>query len=410
MVQSLRPKLPIPSPLRGAEIGSFAHHTITVRMPDIVRRVSAENEFPPPVTTRLTALIDALPHGRIRPLVDSNDWNRYTAVYPNHDWLDVPWFFAETYFYRGILEATGYFGEGPFSGVDPFARQKWRGLEATMMRTRALAAQLQGWLVSGWQSQTFGRLLAIDLWGNQADLSLWPADSGAKPDHTDSASQREHLIADDTTAVMHHLTTRLQDNPTTRLDFLIDNAGIELVCDLALSDYLLSSGFSNSVRFHLKIHPTFVSDATIQDVAATIAFLQDDKDENARALGGRLAGHAADGRLQLQDHPFWTSPLPAWEMPTDLRVDLAAAGLIISKGDANYRRLLGDRHWPFTAPFADVVGYLPAPLVALRTLKSDVLAGLASGLQTILDQKDPNWLTNGRWGLIQFFDPQSDNH
>lgn len=34
-------------------------------------------------------------------------------------------------------------------------------------------------------------------------------------------------------------------------------------------------------------------------------------------------------------------------------------GLLISKGDANYRRLLGDLHWPYdTAPKA-VLEYLP---------------------------------------------------
>ena len=95
-------------------------------------------------------------------------------------------------------------------------------------------------------------------------------------------------------------------------------------------------------------------------------------------------------------------------MPADLRADLAAASLIISKGDANYRRLIGDRHWPYTTPFDDVVCYLPAPLVALRTLKSDVLVGLKPGQQPILDQKDPDWLINGRWGLIQFSDKIND--
>jgi hypothetical protein len=89
-------------------------------------------------------------------------------------------------------------------------------------------------------------------------------------------------------------------------------------------------------------------------------------------------------------------------MPESLRQELAPSHLIISKGDANYRRLLGDAHWPFTTPFADITSYLPAPLLALRTAKSEVVAGLRPGQPERLFEVDPNWLINGRWGLIQF--------
>lgn len=397
-----KPKLPLPEPLRGAEIGTFAHNTITVRMPNIARRTLTENDFPSDVVANVNALIDEIDNGRIRPLTDRNDWDEYTAVYEGQNWLTPPWFFSETYFYRRLLEATGYFGNGSTANLDPFAIQKQQGLTAAMVTTRALAAQLSDWLAQGWQESIFARLLAIDLWGNQVDLSLWPTDAGEKPDHADSAGQQEHLLNDDTTAVTHHLTTRRQDNSTTQLDFLIDNAGFELIGDLALADYLLSSNACQNVRFHLKIHPTFVSDATIADVQATIAYLRMDEDGDVRAFGDRLAKWVANGRFQLHTHPYWTSPLPGWAMPADLHADLTAASLIISKGDANYRRLLGDRHWPLTTPFASIVSYLPAPLVALRTHKSPVAVGLHTAQPAHQKQKDPDWQTNGRWGLIQF--------
>ncbi len=401
MTEANKPNLPLPAPLRGAELGSFAHNTIAVRLPDIARRVLAENEFPPDVAHDLERLIAELPNGRIRPLTDTADWDEYTNVYPNHNWLEPPWFFAETYFYRRVLEATGYFSAGPTMNVDPFARQKRRGLTATMDSSRALAANLNDWLAEGWHEAAFRRLLAVDLWGNQADLSMWPAGEAGNPNHADQRAQQEHVLADETTAVFHHLTTRRQGHATTRLDFIIDNAGFELVCDLCLADYLLSSKACETVRFHLKNHPTFVSDALIRDVEATISFLAGDADEPVQALAGRLAGYRENGRFQLHTHPYWTSPRPGWEMPDDLRAELRSATLIISKGDANYRRLLGDRHWPYHTPFAQVVSYLPAPLVTLRTLKSNVLVGLAPGQEVMLNQKDPNWLTNGRWGLIQ---------
>jgi hypothetical protein len=80
---------------------------------------------------------------------------------------------------------------------------------------------------------------------------------------------------------------------------------------------------------------------------------------------------------------------------------LAQAHLVIIKGDANYRRLLGDSRWPTTVPAATAVPYFPAPFVALRTLKSDPIVGLPPSLAEQLDQTDAAWRVNGQWGLIQ---------
>jgi hypothetical protein len=119
-------------------------------------------------------------------------------------------------------------------------------------------------------------------------------------------------------------------------------------------------------------------------------------------IGRRLKIYLEKGWWQLVDHPFWTSPLPMWEMTAELQSELAFSDLIITKGDANYRRLLGDRHWPFTSPFSGIVSYAPAPLLALRTLKSEVAAGLTAETIKATTDKDPEWLTDGRWGLMQF--------
>lgn len=41
-----------------------------------------------------------------------------------------------------------------------------------------------------------------------------------------------------------------------------------------------------------------------------------------------------------------------WAQPASLRSDLKQnSALVVVKGDANYRRMLGDRPWPFDAPF-----------------------------------------------------------
>jgi hypothetical protein len=156
------------------------------------------------------------------------------------------------------------------------------------------------------------------------------------------------------------------------------------------------------VRLNLKMHPTFVSDALISDALETITVLAGTADGPTAAFGARLLGYLEADRLLLSDHPFWTSPYAFWELPPDLRQDFHQSQLIISKGDANYRRLLGDRHWPFTTSFQAITSYRPAPLLALRALKAEIACGLREEQIAWLNDADPQWLVNGRWGVIQF--------
>ncbi len=58
------------------------------------------------------------------------------------------------------------------------------------------------------------------------------------------------------------------------VDLVMDNAGFELVADLALADFLLSAGLADRVRLRVKRHPWFVSDTTVRDVWWTIQQLE----------------------------------------------------------------------------------------------------------------------------------------
>lgn len=404
-----RPSIPIPDPLRGCEIGTFAHKTVTVRMPDTVRRVITENDFSPEVVGALETLLSELPNGVIRPLRDRSApdlqaWEGYVKPFLGQTWLEVPWFFAETYLFRRILEASGYFEPGAFKGIDPFSYQKRTALEVSRNDIRILIGRLRRGLERGtWNPETFERLLHADLWGNQADLNLWPADEEGRPRHADADVEREHLLADDTELLLAHLS-RLEAG-RLRVDLIADNAGLEFVCDLALSDYLLTSRVAEVVNLHLKMHPTFVSDTIPENVGQTISFLREDENIEVQKFGERVQAYLDRDRLRLHADPYWTSPLSGWEMPDVLRQELSGADLLISKGDANYRRLLGDRHWPYSTPFDEIVSYLPAPLIALRTLKSEVAAGIDAARLETLASIDPDWLIDGKWGVIQFGDP-----
>lgn len=396
---TFKPKQPVPVPLRGSDPDSFAEDTILRRMPDIGRRVLTENDLDAKATANMQALLDEMPEKKIRPLTNHNApdfalWNDAIAAHNHQNWLEVPWFFAETYFYRRIVQAVDYFG----TGLDPFAYQKSEGLKVSLPQIELLCQQFELLKNDGWQQNGFHQLLLADLWGNQVDLSLWTAESDDKPDHADDSAQRAHTIVDDSAAVFQ----LLDQTDNASIHFIIDNAGFELIGDLVLADYLLTTNKAAIVHFHLKLHPTFVSDATPTDIDKTLDFLTKQPESAVQGLGERMRMCLENGRFQHSVHPFWTSPHPMWHLPADLRQTLAAATLIISKGDANYRRCLGDAHWPYTTPFADVVSYMPAPFLALRTCKSNVVVGLPAGKEAELNGRDPHWITNGKWGVMQF--------
>jgi uncharacterized protein with ATP-grasp and redox domains len=397
-----------------SEEGSFAHFTLIQRMPAIVQRVMDENEFPSSIVENLERLIQELPNGRVRLLQDEQApdltaWAEYLEPFVGQCWLDIPWFFAEAYFYRRILEATHYFQSGVSQGVDPYALQKCRGLETTIHSIRELGARVNQWIEQEQQengsseAKSLIALLYSVLWGNRADLSLWPVDAGELEHSREIHLEQAHILVDDTA----QLANRIASFQKVRLDFIVDNAGFELVCDLCVADFLLTSQAAKIIYLHLKPHPTFVSDAMMKDVHQTLEFLVTDSDREVQLLGQRLQDHIGQGRLQCRDNYFWTSPLVFWEMPEPLQQELAQAALILVKGDANYRRCLGDRHWPFTTAFEDIVCYFPAPFAALRTLKSELAVGLQSEQVEALNRQDSEWLTNGQWGVIHFVDPRA---
>lgn len=407
MTENNHPGSFFPEPLRGSEIGSFAHDTIVRRLPNIVRRTLDENDFPITIVKRLQYLIDEIPDDPIRPLEDpeapdAEDWQTYIQPYIGENWLDIPWFFAEFYFYRRILEASGYFrSEGKGYLKDPFALQKQRGLESVKGEMQQIASLVNKWaVVQARTPDVIKHVLLIDLWGNRADMSLWPVGDGERAQLTQVDDSQEKIIINHSLNVFEHL--RNLELGTARFDLLLDNAGFELVADLFLTDYVLSTDLAHSVHLHAKAYPVFVSDALVKDVGETIAYMANLSSPDAEIVAERLRDYIEQERLVLRQEYFWTSPLAFWEMPDDLRLDLQKSDLVISKGDAHYRRLLGDRHWAPTASFEDILSYFSAPFLALRSCKSEVMCGFAPGQAESLSREDSDWMTNGQWGLIQF--------
>jgi len=216
---------------------SFSWGVLHQRHPALVQQVRDSHPYPPEYQRALDQLLNEITAGPIGPLredtPDRAQWDRWSQGYLGQLWPDVPFLWAESYFYRKLLEAVGYFRPGPWQGVDPFAPQKSAELADPALETE---------------------LVALD---NLADLA-----------------------------------------------------------------------------------PTERSSALIQAVT-------------------------------------------------------------ILKGDLNYRRLVGDRYWPATTSFAALTGYFPGPVVTLRTLKSDVVAGLDEATVAKLDGTANAWRTSGTHALIQ---------
>jgi hypothetical protein len=406
-----QPNLPLPPPLRGTDQDNpFAHQTITNRLPRIARQTLQSRAWHAEAQRGLQALLAEMPHGKMTALDDPHApdaaaWERDFAPYLGQTWLEAPWFAAETYFFRRILQATDYYQPGAGFMVDPYLMHKEQDLPGILPAIQQFYAAAG----AGHPSETpppqanaelLARRLRLAIWGNQADRSMWPAGSSEQPDAPAVDRLDEMLLADQSREASQTVCTL--ENSRRRIDFILDNAGMELAYDLVLVDFLLRTGLAEQTRLHVKPHPTYVSDATAGDVLAMIEFLEGQAPGEFQALGQRLLLDMDAGRLQLRSDYFWTSPLPGWQMPGALLRQLSEAGLLINKGDANYRRWVGDRHWPPETPLEQVLQYAPSPWLALRVIKANTIAGLQPGVAQAAAQIDAHWQTSGRWGVIQF--------
>ncbi|MFF8778409.1 damage-control phosphatase ARMT1 family protein [Streptomyces sp. NPDC005047] len=395
------PSAPAPVIL-GDEPGSFPHGVLADRHPAIVRQVRDAFPYGPERLRALDALLASCADGVIEPLPadagprDRDRWARWGLdAYAGRSWYDVPWLWAESHFYRRLLDAVGYFAPGTWQGVDPFRPAKLAELDDPATDEELTALDGLAALPAGERTRA---LLHGSLWGNRADLGFRLSEGG-----TGTGEREEALVCDDGDALWSLLPPSEGPGaagPRT-LCLVADNAGRELVPDLLLVSHLLAEGRVDRAVLHVKPHPYYVSDATPADLLDALRRLVA-AGGAAEAYGRRLWTALRDGRVTVRAHPFSCAPLPYADMPDDLRAEFAAATVTVLKGDLNYRRLVGDRWWPPTTPFADATAYFPGPVAALRTLKSDVITGLSEKTEAALESGgERHWRTGGTHALIQ---------
>jgi hypothetical protein len=338
----------------------------------------------------LEALLEEITSGVMEPLAphahDYEIWASWGADYFGKPWLDAPFLWSESYFYRRLLDAIGFFEPGPWRWLDPFEYLKTAELGDPALEPDLAALDDLRHIST---SERERAVLLASLWGNRADLGFR---MGASSGHGDIASAR--IVVDQSADMWAAL------GPGASAVLVADNAGRELLADLVLIDHLLQHRHASSVSLHVKPYPYYVSDATTADVDACLRRLAATRG-TASEIAHRLHAAMAEGSVSLYTHEFYWAPWSFHRMPADLAVQFEHASLAILKGDLNYRRLVGDRDWPPTTPFTDVAEYFPGPLVALRTLKSDVITGLDQATVAELDATGQPWRTDGSHGLIQ---------
>lgn len=388
----------LPPLIMTSEPGSFARNTIEERKPLIIDQILQDFDYTPSIRNELIQFKSELTGGLVKPLTEETSdreiWDKDIRPWLGKTWLEIPWFLAETFFYRRILEIVHYFSPGPFQNQDPYKRLK----DKELLDAVHIFTQTNGSISSEQPYEMFKRVCFQAMWGNRGDLS------NLQVFDTDMGEQSEHIILDQSAAAYDLLKLK-----PSKIAYFMDNAGRELFFDLALIDYLLQSDLAETITLYLKNQPFFVSDVMPADLEKTLLVLSASNIDSNYELGYRLQNALKDGRIAIETPVFLTTSCMYREMPHVSFKQLGEYDLTILKGDVNYRRLFDDRHWDPTIPVEEAAAYFPTSFLSLRTQKSELVLGLSRDVyEHIKSTAEPDWLINGKRGLLTFY--QKDDH
>ncbi|KAJ3501262.1 hypothetical protein NLJ89_g9417 [Agrocybe chaxingu] len=363
-------------------------------------------------------------------------------------WFTAPWLFAECYLYR--LLRSFFVQTEHWVSTDPFLDQKMKTFAQSGKAIYQIATTMHELEVDRAALRVdpeklgvlFNEMIQMCLWGNATDLSLLTHLSQEDIAHLQSvgkearAARSKFILRDDEDAVWAHIKAlEGKEEAEKRVDFVLDNSGFEVIT---------YTPYVSKVVFHPKLIPWFVSDVTPPDFKATFDALEDassffssptfspsdSETTHLRTMVARWQSYLASGAFSLSvpvETPlggggkdekikaaeFWSSPYPYWDMRTRSPrafESLQGSGLVIFKGDLNYRKLTGDIAWPAWTSFREALGPLAGsfPLLSLRTNKADVVVGVEKEVAERLDTSGEKWRVDGRYALISFLGRSSE--
>lgn len=373
--------------IKGEAQGSWAHFTLTERVPSILDKIMAVNQLDQSCRQAIEELKNEIPYHQLyfpeelssNPEVDKLWQQEITRTGPKN-WLQVSFYWAESYLYFRLQKIIDHHQPG----LDPFAAIKNEDVQSNLSFMKKLCDFSA-------HTDDLSLLCLFTLWGNRSDLSQLHWDKEKTSEIREVKEKMEAKLLVDHT---DYLIAQLQS--INHLDMILDNAGLELFTDLLLVDYLIRKEMVQQVTLHFKPYPTFVSDALPHDYTYLIGSLE--KAEESEFVI-RMQQYLDSGQIRFKSTQFWNQPRYLFEAEENI---FEGSDLIIAKGDANYRRLLGDYHFPPDYPVIKLGGYLDIPFFAIRTPKSELIAGVESAMVEKVNEKDPEWMINGEWGMIQF--------
>ncbi|XP_039260003.2 damage-control phosphatase ARMT1-like [Styela clava] len=430
----------LPKPLSARYKESFAYETVKDRMPVILTKAidACHKQIEPyhekcgekgaedvkKVIGQMSKLRNELMTDK--PFVeldddlkDASEWNDCLNELKNSQdekpsYFTSPWLFSECMMYRrisGILQNSDF-----MKSFDPYQDQKRVALDNAIPGLITMADHLKkiseerNLIQDTELLKCFQTFLKASLWSNRFDLSLTAGENKDHESHNPVETLQElesYLLADNSEAIFKHLCNVKQSGNKIRVDMVIDNAGFEFSSDIMLAEFLLESKIADSIQFHVKCIPWFVSDVTFEDFDYTLKTLSQTENKVLASYGKLWLKRLQDRTFLIapkENSQFWTLSRPYSEMhkhDPKLYQRLESSALIIFKGDMNFRKLVSDLAWDSEIPFAtSVLGFSPAPLCTLRTLKADVVVGLAPGKAEDAAKKDEDWMVSGKYAII----------
>lgn len=357
-------------------------------------------------------------------------------------WLDGPWLFTECYLYRALDVAVKKQSE--WKHWDIFERLKRETYKSSAFGVEEIAGYYNK-LSQELKSEAeipleklkllFEDFIDTSLWGNATDLSLLAnatlEDIQSRQGSAARAASAKNILCNDLPLAWDRILAVPFEQ--RRVDIVLDNAGFEFYTDLALTLFLLDSKLVSQVVFHCKTRPWMVSDTMVKDYKLWVHDMKDPSfftESMHRAdldhFTNSVEKYHQEGRFKLVDSEFWTSSLDYWELAKDetkyggaeLWKYFQDSTLVIVKGDLNYRKLTGDRKWVRSTPFNTAINKLAGAgihILALRTCKADVCAGLPEGKDEELcklwesegHEVGGLWCSSGKWAVVSYTDGAS---
>lgn len=314
---------------------------------------------------------------------------------------------SECYIFRRIQEV--FENTTTLSTYDPFQILKQQQFLASLEHLTKLAdyvLSLDDVNHKEKLKEEFIKLLKINLWGNKLDLSLSFGKIGKHQldPVEDFIKLEKNLLCDHSEDAWKSMTEFSADSQL--VDIVLDNVGYELFGDLCLADFLITKNLAQQVRFYVKTIPWFVSDAMATDLNWMIDYMNHKSNKVLNRIGQRWKKYFRDRKFVIVEDEFWTLPVSysiMHKIKPSLYNRLAQAKLVIVKGDLNGRRLFGDKKWQPTVSVTEALQeFCPSKILSVRTLKSEIVCGLAPTLAEQMDKADADWMGSGNYGVIQY--------